>query len=372
MNKYLKNFLVLFVSVILALLVTEGLARLFFDPIDFLKPKIVNDEVLRYKIEPNSGAHDSWGYRNKKVPQTAKIVAIGDSHTYGISATASNSWPAFLQRISSKDTYNLSLGGYGPAEYFYLMEDKALELDPEMIIVGFYLGNDLKDSFNAVYSVSIWEDLRDLDISYSFDEDENNKEANSESFTDWLSANSVLYRIISSSFIGDNLRQQRRISKGEDIPILDLPEHGINTGFTPDRRLEGLDLSTPEVREGLSLTLEYFNRMNQLAREKQVGFLVVIIPTKEGVFSEFISKSDELSESYKLDKLIQNEEVVSKLVQRYFVDHEIPYLDVLGPLKNAAGSEQIYPNNFGGHSNKNGYRIIAESINKYLESKDIH
>ena len=78
----------------------------------------------------------------------------------------------------------------------------------------------------------------------------------------WLSAHSVLYRIISSSFIGDNLRQQRRVSKGEDIPILDLPEHGINTGFTPDRRLKGLDLSNPEVREGLTLTLNFFNKMN--------------------------------------------------------------------------------------------------------------
>jgi hypothetical protein len=29
--------------------------------------------------------------------------------------------------------------------------------------------------------------------------------------------------------------------------------------------------------------------------------------------------------------------------------------------------EQIYPNNFGGHENKNGYRIIAETIKKYLD-----
>ena len=367
MNKYLKNFLILFLSVIFALLVTEGLARLFFDPIDFLKPRTVSDEVLRYKIEPNSGAHDSWGYRNKKVPESVEIVAIGDSHTYGISAIASNSWPATLQRLSGKETYNFGLGGYGPAEYLYLMKENALKLDPEMIIVGFYLGNDLKDSFTAVYSVPMWEGLRNLEISYSSDDKMNDKEANSTSFADLLSGNSVLYRIISSSFIGDNLRQQRRISKGEDIPMLDLPENGINTGFTPDRRLKGLDLSNPEVREGLSLTLTFFNKMNQLAREREIGFLVVIIPTKETVFSDFISESAELANSSKLNKLIQNEEVVNKLVQRYFADHKIPFVDVLEPLKSAAGSEQIYPNNFGGHSNKNGYQIIAESINQYLE-----
>ena len=78
-----------------------------------------------------------------------------------------------------------------------------------------------------------------------------------------------------------------------------------------------------------------------------------------------------MSENSKLNNLIQNEEVVLKLAQRYFGDHGIPYVEVLEPLRNAAGTEQVYPNNFGGHSNKNGYQIIAESINKYLESENI-
>lgn len=368
MSKYLKNISILVFSVLLALLVTEGLARLFFDPIDFLKPRMVNDEILRYRIEPNTGAHDSWGFRNKYVPSSVEIVAIGDSHTYGFSATASNSWPKALERISEKDIYNLSLGGYGPAEYFYLMREKAIGLNPKMIIVGLYLGNDLKDSFNAVYSVPIWKELRNQDISYSFEERTDDQSA---SLTDWLSSNSVLYRIVSSSFIGDNLRQQRRIEKGEDIPILNLPEYEIKTAFTPDRRLRGLALSSPEVREGLTLTLNFFNKMNQLANENGIGFLVVIIPTKESVFTEYISKSPELAENKKLSNLVQNEEVVSKLVKRYFGDHNIPFIDVLEPLRNAAGSEQIYPNNFGGHSNKNGYRIIAETINNNLESEHV-
>lgn len=369
MNKFLKIFLVIFLSVILALLVTEGLARLFFDPIDFLKPKTVSDEVLRYKIEPNSGAHDSWGFRNKSVPDSSDIVAIGDSHTYGVSATASNSWPASLQRISDKEIYNLGLGGYGPAEYFYLMDQNALQLNPEMIIVGLYLGNDLKDAFTAVYSLPIWEDWRSLDISSSFDD---KKEDNDTNITGWLSANSVLYRIISSSIIGDSLRQKRRVNKGEYIPMLELPGYGINTGFTPDRRLKGLDLSNSEVREGLRLTLNFFNKMNRLAKVKDIGFLVVIIPTKEMVFAELIKKSPELADNDKLNSLIQNEEVVSQLIKRYFGDHGISYIEVLEPLRNAAKTEQIYPNNFGGHSNKNGYRIIAESINQYLESDNFN
>jgi len=370
LNKYLKNFLLIIFTVIIVLLVVEGLSRLFFDPVDFLKPKTVSDEVLRYRIEPNSGAHDSWGFRNKSVPDTADIVAIGDSHTYGISSTAANSWPDTLQSITNKGVYNLSLGGYGPAEYLYLMEEKALKLAPELIIVGFYLGNDLKDSLTAVYTVPIWEDLRNVGIAPTIEDKKNDKETNTDTIGDWLAGHSVLYRIVSSSFIGDSLRQKRRINKGEDVLMLEVEENGINTGFTPERRLKGLALRNPEVREGLRLTLEFLNKMNSLAQQENIDFLVVIIPTKESVFSEFILKSDELANSIKLKRLIQNEDVVNKLVKTYFKDHGIPYVDVLEPLRNAAGSEQIYPNNFGGHTNKNGYRIIAESINQYLESEN--
>ena len=151
--------------------------------------------------------------------------------------------------------------------------------------------------------------------------------------------------------------------------MLELPEYGISTGFTPDRRLKGLDLSNPEVREGLRLTLDFINKMNSIANENKIDFLVVIIPTKESVYSDLISKSEELSGSYELTKLIQNEEVANKLVQAYFADHGIPFIDVLEPMRDAAKTQQIYPNNFGGHSNNNGYRIIAESISRYLESE---
>ena len=111
------------------------------------------DETLRYRVEPYTAAHDGWGYRNRYVPDRADIVAIGDSQTYGTSALAKYSWPSTLKRVTGREVYNLSLGGYGPAEYFYLMEHKALLLKPDLIIAGFYLGNDLADTYTAVYTV---------------------------------------------------------------------------------------------------------------------------------------------------------------------------------------------------------------------------
>ena len=369
MNRYIRYSYLILITILLSLLVAEGISRIVFDPIDFLKPRRVPDGVLRYRIEPGTGAHDSRGFRNKEVPVTAEVVAIGDSHTYGISARASESWPGALGTITGMTVYNLSLGGYGPAEYLYLMETEALGLRPEIIIAGFYLGNDLKDSFTAVYNVDRWSDLRKPEFASSAQSGESDDEEGLQhGIGGWLAGNSVLYRLVSSSFIGDNLRQARRIKRGEQIVMLEDEKSGISTGFTPDQRLKGLDLERAGVREGLRLSLEFFDRMNEIARKNDIEFIVLIIPTKESVFADFIEGNKALPASSKIDYLIENERKVDKEVKRYFDEHGIEYIDALGPLAGAAGREQIYPNNFGGHENKNGYRIIADSIKRYLDA----
>src|SRR5688572_18575094 len=94
----LGNLLLLAGSVVVSFFLAEGLMRLVFEPVDFLSPYMVVDNVLRHRVEPHSGGHDVWGFRNKSVPSRADIVAIGDSLTYGVAAPATHSWPAALGR----------------------------------------------------------------------------------------------------------------------------------------------------------------------------------------------------------------------------------------------------------------------------------
>lgn len=379
---HLKKLLLIVIVMILALVAAEGIARMFLDPTDYLWRRLKSDEILRYRVEPNIRGHDSWGFRNKSVPQEADIVAIGDSQTYGSSALARHSWPSILGKLTGEEVYNMSLGGYGPAEYKYLMEHKALLLKPNLIIAGFSFGNDLTDTFDAVYNVSIWEDLRDPDIAAglknsSLDAGGNTQISHSQNtfmiqlylIADWFSGHSVLYRLVTTSSIGDQIRQKRIIMMGENVEMFEDDEHGIYTGFTPDKWILGLDLEEADVREGLRLSLEFFNQMNQIAKKNNIEFLVVLIPVKESVYSEFIEGNESIESTRQIDRLLENERQVRKIVMQYFDDHGIWYLDILEPLKNAAGIEQIYLNNYSGHPNKRGNAIIAESVNKYLKSK---
>jgi hypothetical protein len=367
-KQYLIKFLLVMGSLLLSLLLAEGMSRIFLDPIDYLKPKQVPDEILGLRLEPYSGAHDSWGFRNKKVPKTADIVAIGDSHTYGLSAKASYSWPSILQRLTGRDIYNVSLGGYGPVEYYYLLKTKAVTLSSSLVIVGLYLGNDISNAYGSVYGNNYWRSLRTTD----FIPEENIKryKADRQKFSyklgQWLPGNSVLYRLISSSAIGDELRNLREIYRGEEVIMFEDKEHHIKTGFTPTSKLRALNLTLPEVQEGLRITLDLINQMNILCRERNIDFLVLLIPTKETVYSDFIKNNNSLPNSQIFDELIRNESEINKIVKDYLKRNNIAYVDVLDPLRSAAAKVQLYPNNFGGHTNKNGYEIIAKSIYRYL------
>lgn len=390
MSYFAKRFCLVVFAFIAALLVAEGVARIFIDPVDYLWRRLSYDPVLRYKIEPHSAGHDSRGYRNRHVPERADIVALGDSQTYGESAPAKYSWPSILGSLTGKVAYNMGIGGYGPAEYFYLFGNGALELKPGVVVAGFYLGNDLADTYTAVYTVERWRHLRKPGAGPGpgpggNDETKAGDKPQVEETppvkkpfayelkrrvygtAGWFAENSVLYRVITASYLGDGMRQKMMLDRGEKITMLEVREYGIHTGFTPVRRLEALDMDRPDVREGLRLALDFFNEMNLLAEKNGVRFLVVILPTKESVYGRFIEGNTGLRYSAEIDRLLRNERRVSEEAESYFEGHGIPYINLLGPLGEAALHEEIYPNNYSGHFNGNGNRVIAESIKRRLD-----
>ena len=302
-NKFLTKLILTLISVVFGLLLAEGVARIFLDPVDYLKPRKIEDEILGFKLGPNSGGHDSWGYRNRSVPDRADIVAIGDSHTYGISAKASDTWPSFLEKLSGEKTYNLSLPGYGPVEYYYLLKNKAFDLYPSVVVVGLYFGNDLLDTYKSVYNNEYWKHLRRA--GFQSDEIVKNKEVDVDKFSyklrHFLPGNSIVYRIISSSVIGDEVRQLRRLYQGEEIIMYENIEYNIQTGFMPAVRLKALNLELAHVREGLRISLDLIGKMNMICKEKNTEFLVVLIPTKESVYSDFIGNNSSLPNTEIID-----------------------------------------------------------------------
>jgi len=372
-RRVLLTGIIFIVSVIFSLFIAEGACRLILGSIS----KTVPDDILENRILPHTGGHDAWGFRNETVPDKADIVIIGDSQTYGLNVLAEDSWPSTLEKLLERSVYNLSLGGYGPVQYSYLLEHKAFKLDPSLIIVGFYFGNDLVDVFDIVYGNDNWKHLRNSEISLKPVRRRTNKGMAIffDSLKNWLWQNSRLYQLLVnfSAAAKERIRYysiKYNIKKSSGITYFKDAEHHIDTGFNPGWRYTTLNLNDSRIEEGLRITLELFKRMNDACSEKGVDFIIVFIPTKESVYAEYIENNRELMNSRMIDELLANERRIGTIMKEYFLEHNIEYLEVLDKLREEARKGQIYPRDSDDHFNRDGYEAVARAVKGYLSTAE--
>lgn len=161
------------VTLLLACVIAEIGLRLF-RPVEHLAPipgtnselvhRRAEIEGLSYDLVPNAhGVYagkvveiNSLGMRGPEVsrtkpPGTFRVAAIGDSLTFGYAVLGEEAWPAALERALNEDpsklgaqkveVLNLGVSGYNSRDEAIVLEQKALALDPDVIVVGYFLND---------------------------------------------------------------------------------------------------------------------------------------------------------------------------------------------------------------------------------------
>lgn len=374
--KWPRKVILLGVTIALCLLVSEGLLRLVVNPVNYLRPKLISDTILRWKVKPGSGGHDDWGFRNVEVPTSADIVTIGDSMTYGNMATAEQSWPSWLGHMTESRVYNLALGGYGPVDYRYLMSEKAIKLKPRLVIVGFYLGNDVFDSYRSAYSRDYWSFLRSPDVvAVATDRPagvggrgNGRWRSNIEAMRLWMGRYSVFYRMAGVSLAG-LVRPfvWNVLGVREGVIVVDDPERGLVTLI--DLKEMRLNLEDPKVVEGLRITLDSFDAIRQECREHGIAMMIVLMPTKVSVFVDYLAELGIRDQASAIDQLVVHETRVVDQVELWLDDREIPYVNVLDDLRAKVASESIYGSSSDNHPVSLGYQVIADAVHRRMQER---
>jgi hypothetical protein len=330
---------------------------------------MVKDDVLGAvpSSHTRAGGLDVWGFRNDEVPDTADIVVIGDSQTYGSASAMNDSWPYALGRLTGQRVYNMALGGYGPNQYLHLLKTKALRLKPRMIIVGLSMGDDFENAFLITYGLDHWAYLRalpaakvDFDIWEAPAAPAWHKKARI-----WLSRHSVMYQIVVHGpvlgWLYGEIEIRNALRLFESASLLSVPEKNILEAFLPKEFLRRNDQQSPSIREGMRITLELMAEMRDICRQNRVEFLVTVIPTKEMVFAGYFERDPNLALGDVLRRLVANERIGRETMFRFFTESKVPYADALPALQRAA-EHRIFTR-LGGdmHPNKDGYRVIAEA-----------
>lgn len=350
--------------------------RRAFDPANHLRPELLEDEVLGFRIKPGSNGHDAWGCRNPSVPATAEVVAIGDSFTYGSTTRREESWPAVLAGLLGASVYNLATPGYGPAQYAYQLETKGLGLKPRLVVVGLYYGNDLENAAGTVYERAYWQSLRDPGVAPETMVEPSivETEENLGFWAGWklrLQQRSVLYRLVDSRLKDLNRYVTARLFPMMDADFVRVDDDRLelHLTLTPGKRIRGLDLSKPRIGEGLRLSLELLARMQKLCAAESVSLLVLILPTKESVLRDYLEENGIPGSGETTKKAIASERDVDERVKAFLGERGIAHLDSRPALAAAiAEGQAIYSTDLDGHPNRLGYAVIARSVAEKIDA----
>ena len=366
----LGKLLLLFVSFVFSVLAAELLARVVFDPVDYLNPTLVADKFLNVRIERHTGGHDEWGFRNARRPETADIVCIGDSMTYGMTARARESWPAVLAEIRGGTVYNMGLGGYGPIQYLHLMKTLAVRLRPKTVIVGFYFGNDFFDVYNLVRFNENWSSYAELEGSKveggPFVLPRQSGKFLGE-LRDWLSKNSVFYALVSQrsgfGFVREHEFAAMAADKADNlISYRDAKHHVI---FNLDPRFRFLDMRDPRIQAAMAITPHVMLDMQSVAEQEAMRLIVALIPTKERVYGRLLERAGYREKYLRLAEAIDQENTARAWLAGLLREHHIENVDLLPALEAEVDDRDLFSPT-DPHPNKDGYRVIAETINRYL------
>lgn len=376
-------------------------------------PRTLDDARFGCRGNSEHPDHDRWGFPNPSVPERCDIVALGDSHTYGTLLSREQAWPAVLQRLSTTNVYSMALGGWGPVEYLMLVE-QALSLEPKVVLFGVYFGNDLFDCYRTVYVRGAEPRLVNPEVAdelarteareamqtqasrlFWIPEHSTPPEAGEGGLSKarfWVAQHCQLYAVArllkhacspsqarAAAFANDSEAAWQYALRWaadhkEYCTIMDLGS--VRTVLTAPYRHVALNLDDPRIEEGLNLARKALGIAAEKCRAHSVQPVVVLLPTKELVFSVLVpegtrgeSLREDVRSSYPgLAKLVSAELAVRALLTAHLDEQGIAWMDPLPALRACFDTpgQQPYPASMDGHPNAVGQRAIAQAVRAAL------
>ena len=155
----LKKIAFGFIFLILNIVIIELGLRLF----NYLHPTSVfhREDYNQYRGVPLS---DNYGYQlnsqgfkdveyaKDKTQGTYRIVGVGDSFTFGVPPYPYNFLTLLEDSLNAMpalppvELINMGISSTGPPDYLALVTDEVLALKPDMVLLSFFIGNDIKES----------------------------------------------------------------------------------------------------------------------------------------------------------------------------------------------------------------------------------
>jgi hypothetical protein len=147
----IANFALVLVSILLGLVILEGVAHLLPQKYFSYNTAYMGDSLLGI---PLSNADVKADFPEQPKPDDVyRIVVLGDSQTVSVRNEAS--YAEILQALLNKndlkgkrvEVYNAGGPGHSHYQYYLTLKERLIRYQPDLVIVGFYIGNDFLDLY---------------------------------------------------------------------------------------------------------------------------------------------------------------------------------------------------------------------------------
>ncbi|MCL2928996.1 MAG: hypothetical protein MGG37_13710 [Trichodesmium sp. MAG_R01] len=296
-----------------------------------------------YDFQLNSRGFKDVEFTKEKAEGTYRIIGIGDSFAYGGIPYKHN----FLTLLESKlnqdsqqsiELINMGIIAIGPKDYLSLFVNEGLELNPDMLLLSFYIGNDFSDNYKSK------QDRKLLTVQSSY----------VLSFFDFMIK-------VNSKFEG-NL-YHHGIEYREDLPTVPDDFHlqeAKNRSYIFIKNLEKTDF------------LEHFNdafsdllKIKEICDRQNITLVVVLMPDEVQVIKPLREK---VITNYNFSPEQFDFRQPNKLLSQELNKYNISHLDLVEEFVNTGSETVLYkPNDI--HWNIAGNKLAAEVIYKYLSGK---
>ena len=321
------------------------------------------DETIGYRLRPGATARfttaefetdiaiNAAGVRDREIgpraPGERRVLVLGDSLVMAVQVPDWETLTARLERFLNEDAVppatfrviNAGVQGYGPVEEYLFYRDVAARLQPDVVILALYAGND------AVEAAASGHRLAERDMGRPADDRVG-------AFTQWRR------RVIRRSMVLQivRLRVTTALDRfGWRRPEVDLPLRA----YLPE--------APPEITRGLKVMTDAVSRLDALTRSQGARLVVLLLPARFQVDDDDYGRLREgvARLGYTLER--------DRATERFRLALQasgVPVLDVLPVLREAAGGREVFMRSTA-HFTPFGHETIARAIHRELVALDV-
>ena len=98
---------------------------------------------LRFSFPVNEGGHYDTDFKARSESSGPIVASIGDSFSYGTVPHPYHFTTVWEREHPGVEVYNMGYPGTGPSDYLYLLDQEALSLNPDLLVIQLFVGNDV-------------------------------------------------------------------------------------------------------------------------------------------------------------------------------------------------------------------------------------